>query len=178
MIRPLTTDRLVLEPLEVAHARLLYADLLHPALYEWIPRDPPASLAELEGRYANLASRCSPDGTEAWLNWASWATDPGAYVGLVEATVRSDRSAHIAYATFPRFWRQGFAREGCGAVLRFLTEAFGTECAVAEIDTRNLPSVALVESLGFERASTTAHADYFKGAPSDEHCYRLRLAPL
>ena len=43
----------------------------------------------------------------------------------------------------------------------------------AEIDTRNVGSVRLVESLGLTRIATTQDADFFKGASSDEYKYSV-----
>ena len=43
----------------------------------------------------------------------------------------------------------------------------------AEIDTRNIASIRLVESLGLSRVATTREADFFKGASSDEYKYAV-----
>jgi len=43
----------------------------------------------------------------------------------------------------------------------------------AEIDPRNVSSIALVESLGFRRIAFQKNADHFKGSSSDEYRYEL-----
>jgi [ribosomal protein S5]-alanine N-acetyltransferase len=170
---PLATERLVLEPLLAAHAAALLPGLRDPVLYRFIPTDPPASLAALEARYRRLESRASPDGSERWLNWAMRRAD-GAYVGTLEATVMPGAVAHVAYLVFREHQCQGYAAEGCRAVIAHLI-GLGVRTVVAEIDTRNAASIALVERLGFVCVSTTPNADHFKGAPSDEHRYELRI---
>jgi [ribosomal protein S5]-alanine N-acetyltransferase len=172
--RVLKTRRLLLEPLIGAHAAGLYGQLLDGRLYAFIPRDPPASERELEDRYRRLSARRSPDGGEAWLNWAAREKDAGGYVGILEATVFGDRTAAIAYTVFVPQQRRGFAAEGCKRVLRHLFEDYGVSTVVAEIDTRNAASVALVEALGFRLVSLRKDADHFKGASSDEYRYELR----
>jgi ribosomal-protein-alanine N-acetyltransferase len=60
-------------------------------------------------------------------------------------------------------------------VLAELRSHYGALDAYADIDTRNTPSIALVERLGFHRAETKLEADFFKGTRSDEYIYRLKL---
>ena len=167
------TPRLLLEPLNVGHAIALFEALQAPELYTYIPQDPPSSLEALKTRYTALASRRSPDGQEGWLNWALNLRATGAYVGTVQATVRADQTALLAYMIFVPFWRQGYARESCARVLAHLFGDYYVSQVAAEIDTRNTSSIQLVEALGFTRVATTPGADFFKGAISDEYRYEL-----
>jgi RimJ/RimL family protein N-acetyltransferase len=170
----LKTRRLVLEPLVPSHAAAIYEDLLDPRLYSFIPQDPPTSAEELRAKFTRLASRTSPDGHELWLNWVARFNDGNCYIGRFEASVYEDGSADIAYSVFPKFWRLGLAKEACEAVLDHLRRLYGVSGVAAEIDTRNLASIGLIESLGFERIGFIESADSFKGSRSDEYRYELR----
>ena len=66
----LLTERLRLEPIGAAHAPLLFDLWQDPSVYRYVPLDPPASLASLSERYRKLETRRSPQGDEAWLQWA------------------------------------------------------------------------------------------------------------
>jgi [ribosomal protein S5]-alanine N-acetyltransferase len=167
----LETPRLLLEPLQISHALALYEPLQSVALYEYIPLNPPASLEALANRYQWLSSRRSPDEQEVWLNWAMRERRENKYVGTLEATVYPDVTASLAYIVFPVFWRQGYAREGCGRILDLLCKDYQIHTVSAQIDTRNTASITLIESLGFQRVATTLHADFFKGATSHEYRY-------
>lgn len=169
----LETPRLVLEPLLPAHAPRLYEKLQDERLYEFIPQNPPASLKALQDRHEALASRRSPDGREAWLNWAVRERSSGEYVGTLEASVELDPLAYIAYIVFVPYQRQGLAAEACGRLLEHLFEDYRVGVVAAEIDTRNAGSIALVESLGFGRVAFVKDADHFKGSTSDEYRYEL-----
>lgn len=172
----LETARLVLEPLTGDHAALLYDGLRDDRLYRFIPRDPPVSLGALAGRYRRLEARRSPDGDEAWLNWAMRRREGQAYVGVLEATVLPDRSALIAYTVFWEDQRRGYAREGVARVVDALVRELRVETVAAEVDTRNVASIGLLERLGFARVGVRAGADFFKGASSDEYRYEFRAA--
>lgn len=171
--RVLETPRLLLEPLTTAHAEVLYEPLLDSRLYTFIPQDPPVSRQALEDRYRKLSSRRSPDGSEAWLNWAVRERETGRYAGTLEASVVADGTAFIAYMIFIPYQRRGIAAEGCGRLLAHLFDDCGVSVVVAEVDTRNAGSISLVGSLGFVRVSFQKDADHFKGASSDEYRYEL-----
>jgi len=154
--RVLTTERLRLEPLVAAHARQLFEPLRDERLYRYEGLDPPVSIGELEARYSALESRRSPDGSEGWLNWTVRLRD-GTFVGRVQATVRSDHTI-IGYDIFVPHWRKGYGKESCSAMLDFL-EQEGVTLFRAFVDTENVASIALLESLGFRRVWTGPSED-------------------
>lgn len=169
----LETPRLLLEPLRPDHACVLYEHLQDERLYWFIPQGPPGSPRALEDRYAALSSRRSPGGREAWLNWAVRERSSGDYAGTLESTVYDKGTAIIAYMVFVPYQRRGLAAEACGRLLEHLFEDYRVGVVAAEIDTRNAASIALVESLGFERVGFQKDADHFKGASSDEYRYEI-----
>jgi RimJ/RimL family protein N-acetyltransferase len=171
---PLTTTRLLLEPLVVAHAQSLYPLLQHERLYSYIPQEPPTSVDTLAARYRRLAARHSPDGQHIWLNWAARLRTGQTYVGTFEATIGPDQTALLAYMIVPSHQGQGYAREGGRRVIEHLVRDHGVRLVVAEIDTRNRASIGVVEALGFVRVAERPAADFFKGAVSDEYRYEYR----
>ena len=169
----LETSRLFLEPILPAHAARLNEQLQDERLYRFIPQDPPATLQALEDRYDFLSTRRSPDGREAWLNWAVRERTSGDYAGTLEATVHDNRTATVAYMVFVPRQRRGFAAEACGRLLTHLFQNYRVGMVAAKIDTRNVASIALVESLGFERVAFHKDTDHFKGSSSDEYRYEI-----
>jgi ribosomal-protein-alanine N-acetyltransferase len=164
--RCLRTKRLVLEPLVVAHAPELFKPLRDERLYRYYAGQPPESIEELRVRFALLAKRQSPDGTEKWLNWVVRLRD-GSIVGRMQATIRSNHTL-IGYDIFVPYWRRGYGKEAVRAMLEFLE----IECAVkvvrAIVDSENVASIRLLESLGFTRA-WTGKSDDLPGRT--DHCY-------
>lgn len=169
----LETARLILEPLRREHARHLFPVLSDPRIYTFIPQDPPSSVLALENRYEQLENRRSPAGDEMWLNWAICLKATGKYIGTVQATIRQDKSALLAYELSTDFRGKGYATESCLRVIESLFADYETVEVRAEVDTRNAASCKLLERLSFERVCTRVGADFFKGAKSDEYTYRL-----
>lgn len=169
----LETERLLLEPLQRKHAIALYPILQDERIYRYIPQEPPTSLEALQQRYQKLETRSSPDGTETWLNWAVYIKERQTYAGYVEVTVLPNCSAQIAYLFSPLFWHQRSAYEACQYLVVNLWQNYDITEIVAEVDTRNTPSIMLLQRLGFVRVDTRKNADFFQGSYSDEYIYRL-----
>ena len=96
-------------------------------------------------------------------------------VGAVQATIRPQKMAHIAYEFYSEFQRKGYAREATQALIAHLRDAYGVRKVYAEMDTRNVPSYRLVESLGFARIDTRAGEDLGQGSEAQEYLYALTL---
>lgn len=153
----LQTERLVLRPIEAAHAEAMWAVLGDPALYEWIDRPPPASLEALTQRFTRIAQSIAPGRAEQWLNWTVWTGANDQAIGIVEATVTPAKLAHVAYMFAAPIWGKGYAREAMTAALDAMSQS-GARAFDATIDCRNLRSLALVERLGFARVSVNEAA--------------------
>ena len=166
------TERLRLEPLRVSHATELFELLSDDRMYIFVPQEPPATLAALTRRFALLETRRSPDGSEDWLNWAVRSQADGVCVGCIQVTIRRDGRAQLAYELGLPYWGRGFSTEACGCVIEALF-ADGISEVWAELDTRNLASMRLLERLGFRRGTLRRNADFFKGSESHEWTYSL-----
>lgn len=171
-MRALTTPRLALEPLIVEHAPLLAAGFAEPALYEWIDA-PPHDLASLTSRFTRITAT-GAGAPDRWLNWAMRIRSTGDYAGLVEITLHPDLTAHLAYFVFAAFARRGLGREGCAAVIDALRADCGVHEIIATMDTRNVASKGLAETLGFVRDNGVAPSS-LRGAATLDYRYRLRF---
>ena len=163
--------RIRIEPLVPGHAELLFDDLRDPALYTFIPDEPPASLADLIEQYERWNAGPPGERGEIWCNWVMVDVSDGRPIGTLQATLHADGHATIAYTVVARRWREGLAREGVGWLLSHLAER-GVPLVEARVDTRNVASIRLLEVLGFRRVQTLVGVDHFKGSPSDEHVYQ------
>jgi L-amino acid N-acyltransferase YncA len=64
-------------------------------------------------------------------------------------------------------------RRRAGVFSRTFSRTTGWAWSRRKIDTRNVASIALVESLGFERVAFHKDADHFKGSSSGEYRYEI-----
>jgi [ribosomal protein S5]-alanine N-acetyltransferase len=150
---PIVTPRLELRRTRAEDAAAMFDALRDPIMYLYIPRAPPANVADVEARFARVRQEIAPGRAEQWLNWTVWLRETGAGIGTIEATVTPSDKVSIGYLFDPRVWRHGFAREAVAAMLEHLAIC-GAVSFEASIDIRNAASKALASSLGFRRVET------------------------
>lgn len=153
-MRALQTPRLQLEPQRAHHADEMFAVLADPAIYEY-ENAPPASLAWLRERFIRLETRHSADGREQWLNWVLRRHDAG-LIGYVQATVRADGEAFIAYELASAHWGRGLGREAVAALIDELVAQYGVHTLLAIFKRANQRSRRLLEGLGFGPADAAS----------------------
>ena len=100
----LKTNRLIIEPIYAEHADSLFELMQNEIIYQWISSIPPRSVDQLKDWWKQRESRLSPDGSEAWLNWAVRRISDGAYVGKLDADVNHEKVVtNIGYIFFPNY---------------------------------------------------------------------------
>jgi RimJ/RimL family protein N-acetyltransferase len=145
----ISTQRLVLEPIRSEHAEALYSVLSDASLYQYTQDVPPESPAALGLRYKRLESRRSPDGEQAWLNWALVENATGTPIGYVQATVIANH-ADVAWVVGTPWQRRGFATEAAQSLVEWLRCA-GVGVVRAKINGRHTASQRVATRLGLAR---------------------------
>lgn len=151
-MRTIVSPELTLEPLLVGHAEAMFELLDDEAIYTYLDYSAPASVEHFRDTYARLESRRSSDGSEAWLNWVIRPRDQP-LVGYVQATVASNRSAHVAYVLASKYWGHGYAQRAMQAMLEHLVSAYGVARCNATVEAENQRSIRLLERLRFHSAA-------------------------
>jgi ribosomal-protein-alanine N-acetyltransferase len=149
-VRVVKAANLTLEPQTAAHAAEMFVVLSDPAIYEY-ENEPPASIEWLRERYARLESRRSADGREQWLNWVIRLPSER-LAGYVQATVRPDGHAAIAYELRSADWGRGLASQAVRAMIDELVERYGIRSLSAVLKRGNHRSLRLLQRLGFTLA--------------------------
>lgn len=157
-MRVIKTPALTLEPQVAAHTEEMFGVLSDPAIYEYENVAPP-SLEWLRTRYIKLESRRSADGREQWLNWVI-RLQGSALIGYVQATVRADGSAMIAYELASAYWGRGLARQAVVAMIAELCGRYQTRELWAVLKRDNHRSMRLLERLGFSMATPAQFAEH------------------
>ncbi|HEX8013011.1 MAG TPA: GNAT family N-acetyltransferase [Casimicrobiaceae bacterium] len=151
-MQPIETKTLRLEPLTVAHAEEMFGPLSAPALYDYTPGAPPASVAALRERYAKLEKGTSADGRQQWLNWIIRLAS-GRCVGFVQATIYPGRTGDFAFVLAPEHWGHGIASEACRAAIAYLARELALSELFATVDPNNARSIRLLLRLGFDEVA-------------------------
>jgi len=163
-MRAIDAGTLTLEPQLRGHAEEMFAVLGDPAIYAY-ENAPPPSIDWLRTRYEKLESRQSADGAEQWLNWVIRIKGNG-LIGYVQATLRRDGSAAIAYEMSSAHWGQGLGRHATEAMILELIEHYQVTMLFAVAKRGNFRSLRMLERLGFASGGPDLRAA--RGALPDE----------
>ena len=168
-IPTLTGERVALRPIEPeengqAHRWLMAADPLLQTCRPVTLRSVASVLREPEGRGGPSAARIA---VVLRVN--------DALIGRVRYFDLNprNRSAEIGYLIAPESRGKGFGREAVGLLLRFLFHGLGLNKAYAQTGAFNLPSIRMLESIGFHRDAVLREHHFYEGRFQDDHIYSL-----
>ena len=153
-------ERLVLEPLRVAHADEMAGVLDDPALHTFTGGEP-ATPEQLRSRYAKQVVGHSADGCEQWLNWVARDRTSGAAVGYVQATVTEhdgQRSADVAWVVGVPHQGHGYASEAAKLMVGWLREQ-GVAAVTAHVHPDHPASNSVARRLGLRPTDTTVDGE-------------------
>jgi RimJ/RimL family protein N-acetyltransferase len=156
---PISSERLVLEPLAVWHAKEMAVVLDSPTLYRFTG-ERPATPDELRARYERLVAG-STDELVDWLNWVLRLHGTGALVGTVQATVSHAEQglvAQVAWVVGVPWQRRGFAKEAACALVSWLEDK-QVELVVANIHPDHSASAAVARGAGLLPTNESHHGE-------------------
>jgi RimJ/RimL family protein N-acetyltransferase len=168
-VATLHTERLTLRPLQRSDAAALLPTLSDPEQCRYLTRPAFASEEELWDWLA------APD----WDGRTWIAQDAAGEVAarLVAVPGHAEGVEEIGYITCLHRQRSGIAAEATAALIAHLfatpVEQGGARKLTAEVDTRNAPSIRLLETLGFTREATLREHDATHIGLCDVHLYGL-----
>ena len=166
----LTTDRLVLEPLTLAHSAGMFAMWSRPEVCRYSgpgfdlaghPIRLPAGTSDDSDRIIVFFLKGLADG--ARFRWAMLSRSDRAFVGAVGFNSLGACS-ELAYHQRPEFWGQGLMAEAAGAALDWLRGRPDATDVEAFVDPANLASVRLAQRLGLRlsRKASVGAERYFR----------------
>lgn len=143
------TERLLLRKLEKEDAAAFYAYRSDQAVQEYQsfqPKSAEETLTFLSGTadFVNLIN--------TWFQLAVCLKGSNELIGDIGMHFTQDvLQSEIGYTIAPQYQRQGYAEEGVKAVMAYLFQDLGKHRIFASVDPLNLPSVRLLEKLGFRK---------------------------
>ena len=167
-MRAIDAGTLTLEPQLREHAEEMFAVLGDPRSTRTRTRRRPRSTGCALG--TKLESRQSADGAEQWLNWVIRIKGNG-LIGYVQATLRRDGSAAIAYEMSSAHWGRGLGRHATEAMISELIEHYRVTMLFAVAKRGNFRSLRMLERLGF-RDLRLRSARRARAVPDETLMYR------
>lgn len=129
----------------------------------------PESVDEVDHFIAHkVSSEINVPGT--WMQWVVIKKDNGELIGDigVHFHAQDPLQAEIGCTFHQLYHRKGYATEALKKITDFLFDDLGKACITASVDPRNLPSVRLMERLGFRQQAHLKESYYIHGVWEDE----------
>ncbi len=163
MIYPIFTSRLNISPLARADAKEFSDYRSDPEIARYQSWDTPYREAQALALIESQSGIELPPKGE-WLQLAIRRSDSDELVGdLALHALESKREFELGYTIAKAFQGRGYAREATAALIDFLIRNQGARRFIATPDSRNLPSIKLLISLGFVQKPEKSWSEFFKG---------------
>lgn len=145
---PLLTERLILRPFTLQDAPFILRLLNEPSFIANIADKGVRTLEQAETylREGPLTSYATHGHGLWWVGLRKEGTPVG-MCGIIRRETLPERD--LGYAFLPEWWGQGLAREAAHACVEHAQQVLGAKALLAIITPTNLPSIRLVEALGF-----------------------------
>ncbi|MEY2826106.1 MAG: hypothetical protein RLZZ122_470 [Actinomycetota bacterium] len=172
---PLRTSRLIIEPLAPRDATSFANYRSDPEIARYQSWNTPYSEAQAIALIeSQIGLQLPPKGE--WLQLAVRIQATDAHVGdLALHTLEDDGDFELGYTIAKAFQGQGYAREATAALIDFLNRNHGATRFIATPDSRNLPSIKLLFSLGFVQKKEKSWSEFFKGEDVTADYFEKRI---
>jgi ribosomal-protein-alanine N-acetyltransferase len=169
----LETDRLILREHTLADARSWFELRNNPEVMQYIDRDSPKDISEVEEYIKGLIAGFEQGESMGWA--IALKDNPEQMIGNI-VFWRMDfpnYRAEIGYLIAPAHWRKGLVSEALAAVIAFAFEEMTLHSIEANINPLNEASRNLLLKHGFVREAYFKEDYYFNGKFLDSEIYSL-----
>ncbi len=135
----IVTSRLRLRRATLGDLDAMHALLSDPVAMRYWSTPPHTDLAQTRA-WLEAMIKASPEQSDDWVI---------TYEGRVIGKAGCWRLPEIGFILHPDFWGQGFAQEALSAIIDRVFDIHGLAAIEADVDPRNLGSLAVLAKLGF-----------------------------
>ena len=152
----LKTDRLVLEPLGLAHSMGMFQLWSRPEVCQYS-----GDTVDIDGEPIPLPARSMADSDKiidffahhqdagTGFRWAVMSVPGLDFVGTLGFNSLGDQP-ELAFHLHPEYWGSGLMTEACQAAMTWVLSEHGAQSVAAYVDPNNERSIRLLERLGFQ----------------------------
>jgi RimJ/RimL family protein N-acetyltransferase len=172
---PLRTERLVLRTMTLADADDVHRYQSREDVCRYLTFEP-RSLREVQARAARYAKAVTLAADDDFWQLAIVRADaPERVIGDLYFAIKSvaNQTGEIGWTLHPDFAGRGYMTEAARAVLGLAFEQIGLHRVRAELDPRNVTSVALCRRLGMREEAHFVEDLWFKGEWGDTGIYAI-----
>jgi len=167
----LTTEKLVLKSLQEEDADGLLAYRAEPAVVRfqlWCPKRPSEAHA-----FIRSAQFDGEPQVGRWNQFGIYWRDTNQLIGDIGLNLVNAQQAEIGYTIALEWQRRGVAKTAVSRLLAYLFDERNLHRIIANADSENVASIALLQKLGFRQEGHFRESYQVNGAWHDEVQYAL-----
>lgn len=170
----LTTERLVLREIRREDAPFWLRNFSAPDVVELTGYEAPPDLHAAEEEIERYCTRIRREGTGIrWGITLRGSDDLVGTLGYYAWVADRDRRAEIGYDLLGEYRGRGIMTEAMGVVLPYGFKTMTLNRVEARVDSRNGPSIRLLERLGFHRDAHLRESTWWRGRFVDDVIFSL-----
>ena len=164
MVFPLQTSRLSIEPLSLRDLEAFVEYRRDPEIARYQSWHTSYSVSQGKELIASQDGVLLP-AKDDWLQLAIHDRVNGTLIGdlAIHLLDEEDCSFELGFTIATEFQGNGYAFESCSALMNYLLLEVGAKRIIACTDRRNLRSIMLLDSLGFQIQPSRTFTEEFKG---------------
>ena len=170
----LRTPRLYLRRFRESDVEAVTRYRSDPAVARYQGWDAPYPMEQAREFVATMAT-AQADVPGDWLQIAVARAEDGSLVGDCAFAPQADEAltVEIGFTIAPEHQGRGYAREAVSLLLRYLFGQLGKHRVMASCDTRNAPSVRVLEAVGMRREGHLVESTWSKGEWTDDLLFAI-----
>jgi ribosomal-protein-alanine N-acetyltransferase len=168
----LRTSRLELREVALDDSQDIFSIYSCSEVVRFYDRDAYASIEQARGQIQSWAANCSKD---VAVRWGISELGNAKIIGTCGFNFWNKQysSSPLGYDLLPSYWNKGIITEAVKEILRFGFEEMKLNRVQAITFPENVPSIRVLEKLGFQNEGTLREWGFLKGRFQDVYCYSL-----
>jgi len=170
---PLTTERLVLRPVQPSDVDALYRRRADPTVSDWQDWPMPYSRERAQATVERSMANDQPPDNGGWMLTITDRADSTIYGDISMFLEDDGRTSGVGYSITPLYWGRGYASEALAAVVDWLFDVKGVSRSYAQLHPDNHRSARVLESCGYVYEGVLKNACWIVDEVSDDLLYGM-----
>ncbi len=166
------TKRLILRQMQHYDVEALHKMRTDLSIMEYMDSEIPKTIDDTQKKYEQELESFSK--VES-VYWAIALKDTNEMIGGAGywKLMKEHYRAEIGYQLMPEFWRKGYFFEAFTVIIQFRFKKMGLHSIEGNVNPKNIPSIKILEKLGFKQEAYFKENFYFDGKFLDSAIFSL-----
>ena len=171
----LETRRLILRQVQYYDVESMHWMRTDPAIMKYMDTELPKTISDTQKKFEQELESFSKGDS---VYWAIVLKKTNKFIGGAGfwRIIKEHYRAEIGYQLLPEYWRKGYSLEALIAIIQFGFKKMGLHSIEGNVNPKNIPSIKLLEKLGFKQEAYFKENFYYNGKFLDSAIFSLIIS--